>query len=186
MSYLLLFVRANWTKFCSSWENGEFCLGQKCCTLFHSQNEIRVDTSINQDIAAVDEKLQFVHFIILCPVKFYVFVIWTYMSLYPENKRFICAKKWFALITIHKWRRSEISSQCNDSLTYEGFGLALKLCCHVSCFLSPLNHVLVETRYIWAEGQRWFWQTGMHVLPAVFQMFVFNNKKIRQMWDSIL
>ena len=38
-----------------------------------------------------DEKPQFVHFLILCLVKFYVFDIWTH-CLYPENKRFISAK----------------------------------------------------------------------------------------------
>ena len=30
---------ANWTNFCSSWENGDFLEGQKCCILFHTQNE---------------------------------------------------------------------------------------------------------------------------------------------------
>ena len=30
---------ANLTNFFSSWENGDFFWGQKCCTLFHTQNE---------------------------------------------------------------------------------------------------------------------------------------------------
>ena len=30
---------ANWTNFCSSWENGEFLEAQKCCILFHTQYE---------------------------------------------------------------------------------------------------------------------------------------------------
>ena len=43
---LMRFVRVppyeswvNWTNFCSSWENGDFLEGQKCCILFHTQNE---------------------------------------------------------------------------------------------------------------------------------------------------
>ena len=32
---------ANWTNFCSSWENGDFFGGQKCCTLFHTQNDVK-------------------------------------------------------------------------------------------------------------------------------------------------
>ena len=30
---------ANWTNFCSFWENGDFFWGRKCCTLFHNQND---------------------------------------------------------------------------------------------------------------------------------------------------
>ena len=32
-------IWANWTNFCRSWENGDFSEGQKCCILFHTQNE---------------------------------------------------------------------------------------------------------------------------------------------------
>ena len=32
-------IWANWTNFCRSWENGDFLEGQKCCILFHTQNE---------------------------------------------------------------------------------------------------------------------------------------------------
>ena len=37
--------------------------------------KIQFHSSLNQDEATVYEKLQFVHFVILCLVKFYVFVI---------------------------------------------------------------------------------------------------------------